>query len=188
MKRGILAGLVIALITASPAFAAHHRTGSGGMAQWGSDSQEGDDGSFSPATLTGTYIFEANGFMNDGAQGSAAVLGTLTFDGVGVVSGNLTITAGDTGQWSCADTFTAGSYTLPTPVSGPGLGTLVIPAVTGSINFNLIVPSPDGSSAHVIDSVNGPPSAILCTGVPALTSLVLTGHLSRVSGGGGGGD
>jgi hypothetical protein len=186
MKRGILAGLVLALVSAPPAFAAHRRTGTGGQAHWSSDSHSGDDGQFSPATLTGTYLFQASGFMNDGAPGSAAVLGTLTFDGVGAVTGNLTITAGDTGQWSCADTFTTGTFTLPTPTSGPGLGTLVIPTSTGVIDFNLLVPSPDGSKAQVIESDNGAPTAILCSGVPALTSLVMTGHLTRIGGDGGG--
>jgi hypothetical protein len=112
--------------------------------------------------------------MDDGAVGSVGVLGTLTFDGIGAVSGNLTITAGDTGQWSCADTFTTGTYTLPAPLSGPGLGTLVIPgAVSGVINFNLVVPSPEGKKAEAVESDNGPPSAILCTGVPALKAMVL---------------
>jgi hypothetical protein len=187
MKRGLIAGVALALMTATPAFAAHHSTGSGGTAKWGSDHSEGDDGSFSAATLNGTYIFEASGFMDDGAPGSVGVLGTLTFDGVSAVSGNLTVTAGDTGQWSCNDTFTTGTYTLPAPISGPGLGSMVLPgAVSGVINFNLLVPSPDGSKADVVESENGAPSAILCTGVPALKAMVLKGHLTRIGEGGGG--
>jgi len=190
MKRGLLVGMAMALMAATPAFArVHHRTrtGSGGEAVWSAThSDEGDDGVFSAATLNGTYIFEANGFMNDGAPGSVAVLGTLTFDGVGAVSGNLTMTAGDTGQWSCADTFTDGTYTLPAPVSGPGLGTLVITAGGGTINFNTVVPSTEGRTGEAIESENGPPTAILCPGVPALTSMVLKGHLTRVDGTGGG--
>lgn len=190
MKRGIIAGVALALITSAPAFAGthHSRTGAGGTAHWANDAGEGDDGPFSPATLNGTYIFEASGFMNDGAPGSAVVLGTLTFDGVSAVTGNLTVTAGDSGQWSCADTFTAGgSYTLPTPASGPGLGTLVIPgAGGGSINFNLLVPSTEGKSADAVGSDNSAPSAILCPTMPGLTSMVLKGHLTRVGEGGGG--
>ena len=182
MKRGLIAGIALALMTATPALAAHHRTGTGGTAHWANSSSEGDDGTFSAATLNGTYIFEANGFMNDGTPGSVALLGTLTFDGVGVVSGNLTMTAGDGGQFSCANTFTTGSFTLPTPVSGPGLGTLVIPAGAGAINFNLIVPSPEGKRAEAIDSENGTPTAVIC-GAPALTSMVLKGHLTRVADG-----
>jgi hypothetical protein len=149
--------------------------------------QRSDDGTFSAATLNGTYIFEANGFMNDGTPGAVAVLGTLTFDGLGGVGGNLTMTAGDGGQFSCANTFTTGTYTLPAPVSGPGLGTLVIPAGTGVINFNLIVPSSEGKRAEAIDSENTKPTAVICT-APALSSMVLKGHLTRVGEGGGGGD
>lgn len=182
MKRGLIAGLALALMTATPAFAGRHHTGNGGTAHWGTETTEGDDGTFSAATLNGTYIFEANGFMNDGTPGSVALLGTLTFDGIGVVGGNLTMTAGDGGQFSCPNTFATGAFTLPTPVSGPGLGTLVIPAGTGAINFNLIVPSTEGKSADVIDSENGPPTAVMC-GAPALTSMVLKGHLTRVGGG-----
>jgi len=184
MKGGLLAGMALVLMMATPAFAGHHHSGSGGMSKWGHDSGEGDDGSFSAATLNGSYLFEGNGFMNDGSAGSVAVLGTLAFDGVGVVTGNLTMTAGDGGQFSCANTFTTGTYTLPTPVSGPGLGTLVIPAGTGVINFNLLVPSAEGRSADAIDSENGPPTAILC-GAPALTSMVLKGHLTRLGEGSG---
>lgn len=185
MKRGkLLAGVVLALAIATPAFAARHRTGTGGNAKWGNATWEGDDGVFSAATLTGTYIFEANGFMNDGFVGSVAVLGTLTFDGVGAVSGNLTMTAGDGGQFSCSNTFTNGTYTLPAPVSGPGLGTLVIPSGSGVINFNLIVPSTEGKRADAIDSENAKPTATICT-APALTSMVLKGHLTRVDDGGG---
>jgi hypothetical protein len=111
MKRGLPAAVTLALMTATPTFAAHRHTGSGGFANWGSDHSEGDDASFSAATLTGIYLFEASGFMDDGAPGSVGVLGTLTFDGVSAVSGNLTLTAGDTGQWSCGGTFTNGTYT-----------------------------------------------------------------------------
>jgi hypothetical protein len=185
MKRGLIAGMALALMTSTPAFAGHHHTGSGGTAHWASESSEGDDGTFSAATLNGTYIFEANGFMNDGTPGSVALLGTLTFDGVGAVSGNLTMTAGDGGQFSCSNTFTGGTYTLPTPVSGPGLGTLVIPATSGVINFNLLVPSPEGKRAEAIDSENTKPTAVICT-APALSSMVLKGHLTRVGDGGGG--
>jgi hypothetical protein len=183
MKKGLLAGMALALMIATSAFAGHH-PGKGGTSHWTEGDGEGDDGSFSAATLKGTYIFNASGFMDDGAVGSVGVLGTLTFDGIGAVSGNLTITAGDTGQWSCADTFTTGTYTLPAPLSGPGLGTLVIPeAVSGVINFNLVVPSPEGKKAEAVESDNGPPSAILCTGVPALKAMVLKGNLSRVGAG-----
>ena len=189
MKRGLVVGMALALMTAPPAFAGthHSRTGSGGTAHWGSASGEGDDGPFSAATLNGTYIFEASGFMNDGAPGSAVVLGTLTFDGVSAVTGNLTVTAGDSGQWSCSQAITSGgTYPLPTPVSGPGLGTLVLPgAGGGSINFNLLVPSTEGKTADAIGSDNAAPTAILCPTMPGLTSMVLKGHLTRIGDGGG---
>jgi hypothetical protein len=62
---------------------------------------------------------------------------------------------------------------LPTPASGSGLGTLVLPAGAGSINFNLIVPIPNGARVDVLESENGPPTAVICPGVPGLKSMVL---------------
>jgi len=131
----------------------------------GSESGEGDDGVFSLATLNGTYIFTASGSLNNGAAATADILGTLTFDGLGGVIGNLTMTAVDGGQFSCNNTFTVGgTYTLPTPVSGPGLGTMILPMTTGSINFNLLVPSTEGkprmqSSPTMVHLPSEPPSA-----------------------------
>lgn len=189
MKRQLVAGLALALITASPAFAGHsgkvHST-----AVFGDEGGEGDDGTFSLATLNGTYIFQASGSLNNGSVATADILGTLTFDGAGGVVGNLTMTAADGGQFSCGNMFSSGgSYTLPAPASGPGLGTLVLPLTTGSINFNLVVPSPDGRSADAIESDNGAlvSGTTFCTTTPK--TMVLKGHLTRVGGdGGGGGD
>jgi len=80
-----------------------------------------------------------------------------------------------------------GTYTLPAPVSGPGLGTLVLPLTTGSINFNLVVPSNDGKSVDAIQSDTGSLVAgtTFCTTTP--TTMALRGHLTRVDGGGDGG-
>lgn len=182
MKRGLLAGLGLALMMATPAFAGP-RHAKHGVTAWGVESSEaGDDGTFSAATLNGTYVFEASGFVNDGSPGSAVILGTLTFDGAGGVTGNLTMTAADGGQFSCANTFTTGgTYTLPTPASGPGLGTLVLPMTTGSLNFNLLVPSPEGKRAEAVESDTGVPVATFCT-APALNSIALKAHLTRVGG------
>jgi hypothetical protein len=188
MKRSLIAGIALALITATPAFAGHSgRTHS--TAVFGDEGGEGDDGTFSLATLNGTYVFTASGSLNNGSVANADILGTLTFDGNGGVIGNLTMTAADGGQFSCSNMFTAGgSYTLPAPASGPGLGTLVLPLTAGSINFNLVVPSPDGRSADAIQSDNGSLVAgtTFCTTTPK--TMALKGHLTRVSGGGGGGD
>jgi hypothetical protein len=180
MKRGFLAALVLAMIIATPAFARSHHSRHG-IAEWGSaGSDSGDDGTFSAATLNGTYVFEASGFVNDGSPGSAVVLGTLTFDGAGGVTGNLTMTAADGGQFSCANTFaTGGTYTLPAPASGPGLGTLVLPMTTGSLNFNLLVPSPEGKTAAAVESDTGVPLATFCS-APALNSIALKARLTRV--------
>lgn len=179
MKRVLFAAMALALVTAPPAFAGRHSS-KHSTTSWGIESGEGDDGSFSAATLNGTYIFQASGFLNNGAPGSAAMLGTLTFDGVGGVTGNLTMTAADGGQFSCPNIFTGGSYTLPTPLSGPGLGTLVLPMTAGSINFNLLVPSPEGKSADAIQSDNGAlvTGTTFCGAAP--TTMALKGHLTRV--------
>jgi len=165
MKRGLLGAMALALVTATPAFAGHGVKHSHSVTSWGSDSGEGDDGVFSLATLNGTYIFTASGSLNNGAAATADILGTLTFDGLGGVIGNLTMTAVDGGQFSCNNTFTVGgTYTLPTPVSGPGLGTMILPMTTGSINFNLLVPSTEGkprmqSSPTMVHLPSEPPSA-----------------------------
>ena len=187
MKRGLLGAMALALITATPAFAGHGAKHSHSVTSWGSESGEGDDGVFSLASLNGTYIFKASGSLNNGAAATADILGTLTFDGLGGVIGNLTMTAADGGQFSCNNTFTAGgTYTLPAPVSGPGLATLVLPLTTGSINFNLVVPSTDGKSADAIQSDNSTLLAgtTFCTTTP--TTMALKGHLTRVGGDGGG--
>jgi hypothetical protein len=180
--------MALALITATPAFAGHGAKHSHSVTSWGSESGEGDDGVFSLATLNGTYVFKASGTLNNGAAATADILGTLTFDGLGGVIGNLTMTAADGGQFSCNNTFTVGgTYTLPAPVSGPGLGTLVLPLTTGSINFNLVVPSNDGKSADAIQSDTGSLVAgtTFCTTTP--TTMALRGHLTRVDGGADGG-
>jgi hypothetical protein len=181
MTRGLLAVMALALVTATPAFAGHHSGKQHSTTHWGSESDEGDDGAFSAATLNGTYIFRASGFVSNGAPGSAAILGTLTFDGVGGVTGNLTMTTADGGQFSCNNTFTTGgTYTLPAPASGPGLGTLVLPMTTGSINFDLLVPSTEGKSADAIQSDNAALLAgtTFCSAIP--TTMALSGHLTRV--------
>jgi hypothetical protein len=63
MKRGLLGAMALALITATPAFAGHGVKHSHSVTSWGSESGEGDDGVFSPATLNGTYIFTATGSL-----------------------------------------------------------------------------------------------------------------------------
>ena len=105
MKKIWLAGMAFALAVASPALAGTRTP------QRQPLERDGDDGggdTFSAATLNGTYVFEASGFADDGKVGEVAVLGTLTFDGVGAVTGNLILTRGDNAQNSCADTFTTG--------------------------------------------------------------------------------
>ena len=186
MKRGLVAAIALALTVATPAFADHHGKVHS-TSVFGDEGGEGDDGTFSLATLNGTYIFQASGTLNNGSTATADILGTLTFDGNGGVIGNLTMTAADGGQFSCGNMFTSGgSYTLPAPASGPGLGTLVLPLTTGSINFNLVVPSPDGKSADAIESDNGALTAgtTFCTTTPK--TMALKGRLTRVDAGGSG--
>jgi hypothetical protein len=188
MKRELLGAIALALVTATPAFAGHGAKHQHNVTSWGSESGEGDDGVFSLATLNGTYIFKASGSLNNGSAATADILGTLTFDGLGGVIGNLTMTAADGGQFSCNNTFTVGgTYALPTPVSGPGLGTMILPMTTGSINFNLLVPSTEGKSADAIQSDTGAlvPGTTFCTATP--TTMALKGQLTRVDGGGSGG-
>src|SRR5579863_7135048 len=106
MKKGLLAGIALALMAVTPAFAHSARVHS--TAVFGNEDGEGDDGAFSLATLTGTYILQASGALNNGSAANADILGTLTFDGAGGVIGNLTMTASDGGQFSCNNMFTVG--------------------------------------------------------------------------------
>lgn len=181
MKRIWLAGMAFALAVASPALAGgrHHVT------HW-SDVGGGDDGggSFSAATLNGTYVFEASGFADDGKAGEVAVLGTLTFDGVGVVTGNLIFTHGNSSQDSCNDTFTTGTYSLA-DAGPPGRFAMSIPLNTGTINFGLLVPGPDGNKALAIQTDAGALSVKPCASSTTITSMSLTGKLRLLEEGGG---
>jgi hypothetical protein len=185
MKKIWLAGMALALAVGSPALAGtrHHS-----VSHWSDDGGDGGGGddSFSAATLNGTYVFEASGFADDTKPGEVAVLGTLTFDGIGAVSGNLILTRGDSAQNSCPDTFTTGTYSFTGGPSAPGLFTMQIPMTAGSINFGLLVPSSDGGKALAIESDNGLLVGVTVCGVPGITSMVLKGKLRRLDGGGSG--
>jgi hypothetical protein len=91
------------------------------------------------------------------------------------------MTAADGGQFSYNNTFTVGgTYAFPTPVSGLGLGTLVLPMTTGSINFNLVVPGTEGKSADAIQSDNGGllGGTTFCGTTP--TTMALKDQLTRI--------
>jgi len=169
MRKIWVAGLALALATASPALAKGHGHG------W-----HKGGGSFGTETLQGTYIFEANGFADDTKPGGAGILGTLTFDGNGGVTGDVTLTEADSGQVSCDDSFTSGgSYTVNS--AAPGTGTLTLPLTAGAINFNLLIPSPSGKGALALESDAAPfapGSVMICT--QSMTTMVLKGHLKRV--------
>jgi hypothetical protein len=181
MKKMWLAGMAFVLAVASPALAARHHS----VTHW-SDSGDDGGGAFSAATLNGTYVFEASGFADDGKVGEVAVLGTLTFDGVGAVAGNLIVTHGNSSQNSCNDTFTTGIYSFTGGSSAPGLFTMQIPMSTGSINFGLLVPSSEGSKADAIQSDNGNLVGMTVCGSSSITSMSLKGHLQLLDGGGSG--
>jgi hypothetical protein len=184
MRKLWLAGVALALASTPPAFAHGGRSHStSGWANWG----DWGDWGFSTATLSGSYVFEASGFADDGKPGEVAVLGTLTFDGTSSVTGNLIFTRGDNSQYSCADSFTspAGTYSITSSNSAPGLYSMTIPLAgtgnTGSINFGLLVPSPNGKSAQVIETDNGSLPSVQICGTPGITSMVLKGHLHALS-------
>ncbi len=201
-----IAGLALALATASPALAGHHGGRSHSTSSWG-DEDEGDD-SFSVATLNGTYVFQASGFADDGKVGEVSVLGTLTFDGAGgVPNANLIVTHGNSVQTSCSDTFDIagagglpvgnGTYTFNNPGGTPGLFSMVLPLVpnpaatppvvnSGSLNFGILVPGPEGHNGKVIETDNGSLSGVSICGT-AITSLDLKGSLKALDGGGDGG-
>jgi len=177
MRKSLIAGLVLALATASPAFAKEHHGdnwgggGGGGGGGWGS---------FGTGTLQGTYIFEVSGFADDGKPGGAGILGTLTFDGAGGVTGDVTLTEADSGQNSCDDKISSGGkYTVTSGSIAPGTGTLVLPLTEGSINFNLVIPSPSGKSALALESDKTTPLGVEICGQP-INTMVLKGHLKRV--------
>jgi hypothetical protein len=198
VKKALLAAAAISMAAAGiPAWARHHSISEfndGANFGW-----PGEGGGFSAATLSGTYIFEAQGNAN--GAGSVAIVGTLVFDGVGTVTGNLVVTSAIAGQQvSCADTFPAaltveegpaaiagstsgasGTYTITPSSTAPGLGTMTIPVGSGLLNFALLVPRAWGVVADVIENDNGSLMAgSVCTGGTALTSLALVGHLRAV--------
>jgi hypothetical protein len=179
------AAFVAAALAGTSLAWAHHQHS---IAQFNSEGDFGwfgDDFGFSAATLNGTYILEGHGSVTNGTSpGEVTVLGTLTFDGVSVVGGNLVVTiAAGGGQFSCTDTFTTGSYTITTSTSAPGLGTMTLPGTAGSFNFALLVPRAAGVTADVIESDNGGfvAGSMLCGATPA--SMAFTGHLRAVPSG-----
>jgi hypothetical protein len=199
-----IAGLALALATASPALAGRH-TSTHSTSSWEED-EGGGDNSFSVGTLNGTYVFEASGFADDGKVGEVSVLGTLTFDGAGgVPNGNLIVTHGNSVQSSCSDTFDIGgaggfptgngSYTFNNPGVSPGLFSMVLPLVpnpaatppvvnSGSLNFGILVPNADGGHGQVIETDNGSLSGVSICGT-AITSMDLKGSLKALGDGGG---
>ncbi|HKV54272.1 MAG TPA: hypothetical protein VJN94_06485 [Candidatus Binataceae bacterium] len=197
MKKLLLAGLVLAMAGATPAFAhssGHPHSVSEWLKGWGDFGFWPDDDQFSNATLQGTYVFQASGFADDGKPGEAAVLGTLTFTPngdttTGTVLGSLVLTRGDNAQFSCADNFTdpstppIGSYTLTSdPTAAPGLFSMTIPLTgssSGTLNFGLLVPRPEGPNARVIETDSGTLSLKLCGG-NTIVGLVLKGSLHRL--------
>jgi hypothetical protein len=184
MRKTWIAGLALILLAASPALAGRARTHS--LSDW-SDDDGGGDNTFSVATLNGTYVLEASGFADDGKTGEVAVLGTLTFDGVSAVAGNLIFTRGDNAQFSCNDTFTTGTYSI-TSTSAPGLYNMMIPLTggsnTGAINFGLLVPDTSGDRVRAIETDNGALVGLTICGAPGVTSLVLKGTLRALNTGG----
>jgi hypothetical protein len=189
MKRLFLAGLILAMAT-TPAFAHGRPHGISGWADFGSWGWVWDwSPPFSAATLNGTYVFEASGFADDGKPGQVSVLGTLNFDGTSTVTGSLILTRGDTAQYSCSDTLagsTSGTYsfTSSNPNVAPGSYTMQIPLSgtgnSGTINFGVLVPKPDGSSARVIETDTGALTLGIC-GTPTIVSLVLKGTLQQLN-------
>lgn len=169
MRKSWIAGLALALATASPAFAKGHH------GNWG-----GGGDSFGTGTLQGTYIFEASGFADDGNPGAAGILGTLTFDGKGGVTGDVTLTEADTAQNSCDDTISSGgSYSVNGGDTAPGTGTLTLPLTDGSINFNLVIPSLSGKSALALESDKAELSGVKICG-QTINTMVLKGHLKQI--------
>jgi hypothetical protein len=65
----------------------------------------------------------------------------------------------------------------PDPKASP------VNASSGSINFGMLVPSADSKRAVVIETDNGALSITICNS-PAITSMVLRGHLTKLDGGG----
>jgi hypothetical protein len=199
-----VAGLALAVATASPALADHHGKGHAHSTSSWSDDDEGDD-SFSLSTLNGTYVFSASGFADDGKAGEVSVLGTLSFDGAGKVSnGNLIITHGNSMQSSCSDTFDVGgaggaptgngTYAFNNPGGTPGLYSMILPLIpnpsatppvvnAGQLNFGILVPSPDGHNAKVIQTDNASLTVTIC-GTTTITSTDLTGSLKALDGDG----
>ena len=144
-------------------------------------------------TLRGPYVFEIGGFDENDATavpphvGSVNALGVLKFDGAGGFSGTLTFTSSDNGgdQATCVEDITAGSYNISS--GGPiGTGTLALsfpahaisgPDSAGTLNFDLVVPSPDGKGARLLENDSSLTSVTVC-GEPIAT-LNLRGGIRR---------
>ncbi len=173
MKKMWIAGMAFVLAVALPSVArARHHS----VTHWSDDD---GGGSFSAATLTGTYVFEVNGFADDGKPGEVAVLGTLTFDGTSAVTGNLILSHGNNSQDACNDTFTTGTYSL-TSAGPPGFYAMKIPMNSGSINFGLLVPRADGNKALAIEADAGALSVNPCSTSSTIVSMSLKGKLRRL--------
>ncbi len=205
INKAWITGLALTVVMASPALAGHRQSGKAhSTSSWETDG-DGDD-SFSLSTLNGQYVFEASGFADDSKPGEISILGTLTFDGKGNVSnGNLIMTHGNTVQASCSDSFDVagaggtptgtGTYTFNNPGGTPGLYSMVLPLVpnpsaspvpvvnAGSLNFGILVPSPEGGAARVIQTDNGTLSGVQICGT-AISSLDLKGSLKPLHSGG----
>lgn len=171
MKEGLVAGLALVLMVAQ-----------------GSAWRDGKDwGLFSNATLKGAYIFEAYGFADDNSglgTDEVGALGSLTFDGAGNVTGGTLTLISDENKpkpVSCTDGIGWGTYSITESLSAPGTGTLAVVlgnSSKGTLDFQVIVPSPNGKLAQLREWRTTLNSASICG--HAINSMVLKGYLKRI--------
>jgi hypothetical protein len=171
MKERLVAGLALALMVAQ-----------------GSAWRGGKDwGPCSNATLKGIYVFEAYGFGDDNGglvSDEIGALGSLIFDGTGKVTGGKLTLIRDQNKpkpVSCTEVIGSGTYSITKSSSAPGIGTLAVVLGHGSkgtLNFLVIVPSPNGKVAQLKEWVTTPNAASICG--HAINSLVLKGYLKRI--------
>jgi hypothetical protein len=133
---------------------------------------------FGKGSLNGTYVFSLRGFdLNDNTHtGEVAVLGVVSFNGAGKFKGTLNLTSADSGgdQAACttAVSGTAGSYTVAS--DGTGTLTLVLSSPSsGTLNFNLVVQTPGGATAFLLESDTSLSAVSVCG--ESINTMVLTG-------------
>ncbi len=129
--------------------------------------------------LAGPWVLELSGFdLNDSSHsGEIGALGVLKFNSeAGTLTGTVNFTSADSGgdQAACSETVSGTDQ-----VASDGTGTLSITfsdlgTSSGTLNFNLVRPSPGGTQVDLLESDSGTLSLTICG--ESINTIVLKGH------------